>query len=121
MTNCTDTTCPVHFRNDKTEDSGDLYTRIEYIGEYAIYTDMSVTLANLLALGMELNLPITHDVAVYQVGHGSLSDVADEETGKTEDGVIKYSNTVVSAEEAKKLHNELAVMINAGTFNGANL
>lgn len=125
------------------------FSAVTYVGEYAIYTTPYPTVIQAWAIdilneiarvkGEEVakdavnKLPsvqrgttvkdlfrVEHVVNVIRVGSGVLVESAEDLDG-WKPGVVRYANSALGSEEAKRLHNELAVMINAGTFNGEDL
>ncbi len=114
---CLAADCYVHQRNDFfSEENGDLLI-ISYEGYYCVHTVAIIEGVDMLnaIFGGKIR-PKEWSTQVYRVGHGSISDIADDFEEHT-----AYSNTTYSALGAKELHADVLKSLKDGTFNGMNL
>lgn len=110
---CTDDSCPIHLRRDViNEEHGDLIMTT-YIGELVVYTAAEIDIIDTLNLATGGHVdPRNFVIGVFEVGHGSLSDIL-----KDIDSVRRYSNEILSRQGAKELHWDLEEMIRNGEFD----
>jgi len=138
--------CAAHSRNDAWDDryiNGTYvldFTAVTYVDRYAVTTQalwspQQAIVINLLNLfpsreeaheaastmpsvregaTLEQLFQADYQVLVVEVGDKPVAEAFGPD-------IVKYSNHTEDATSAMDLHNELVVMINAGTFNGENL
>ncbi len=127
---CQDENCAVHMRNDERlaqGNNGQIVSQITYVNQFVVWSYSEMSSNHLLTImlgttgGLDMDSclfqPLSYDVSVYEVGHGSLSDIDPDNDPK----LRLYHNQVADVAEMDKLHNELVDMIKGGTFNGADL
>lgn len=133
---CIDVNCAYHERQDCAIREPLMGTGVDdikyvtYVGEFAVVTvltlnapqQMAVNLSRVIGIGdseytqglfRDIFLDVSYASEVVKVGDGTLAEAGDIPSS--------YKNFTSDATEAIRLHEELVVMINAGTFNGADL
>lgn len=125
---CPDINCPYHERIDcavrepLTGTGVDDVRYATYVGGLAVTTTLALNMPQKLAVSLspvigmgdvELYQDIFRNVEYYtcvlHVGDGPLSEVPTSRASE-------YEQFTTNADDAIKLHNEVVVMINAGTF-----